>query len=214
MQMNPQAQGPSQTVRYRHRVLGLLSLLFAITHIDRVCISVETAAVLASGNASQPSRRMPDGKEWTTENLGIDAAESYCYAEREENCRRYGRLYTWSAAQRGCRSLGEGWRLPTNEEWQQMAKYFGGVRGDAEDGGTGAFKALVTGGSSGFSVTFGGRRSDDGEYARLEAHGFYWTASESAPATAWFYNFGQARFLNRHEDGNKRVALSARCVRD
>ena len=26
--------------RYRHRVLGLLILLFAITYIDRVCISV------------------------------------------------------------------------------------------------------------------------------------------------------------------------------
>jgi hypothetical protein len=27
-------------LRYRHRVLGLLILLFAITYIDRVCISV------------------------------------------------------------------------------------------------------------------------------------------------------------------------------
>jgi len=34
-------------------------------------------------------------------------------------------------------------------------------------------------------------RSDDGQYARLEAHGFYWTASESDPASGWFYNFGR-----------------------
>jgi len=36
-----------------------------------------------------------------------------------------------------------------------------------------------------------GGRSDDGQYARLEAHGFYWTASESDPAIGWFYNFGR-----------------------
>ena len=28
-------------------------------------------------------------------------------------------------------------------------------------------------------------------YARLEAHGFYWTASETEPGSACFYNFGK-----------------------
>ena len=36
---------------------------------------------------------------------------------------------------------------------------------------------------------------------------------ESDSATAWFYNFGQARILNRHHDGEKQRALSVRCVR-
>jgi uncharacterized protein (TIGR02145 family) len=64
-------------------------------------------------------------------------------------------------------------------------------------------------------VQFGGRRNfNDSGYARLDAHGFYWTASETDAANAWLYNFGQARFLNRHKDGEKQMAISVRCVRD
>ncbi len=96
-----------------------------------------------------------------------------------------------------------------------MAKQYGGVRGDSDDDGKSAYKALTVGGSSGFNVQFGGNRnSGDGQYARLDAHGFYWTASESDAGNAWFYNFGQAKSLNRHSDGDKRMAVSVRCVRN
>src|SRR5438094_557984 len=54
------------------------------------------------------SRRMPDGKQWMTENLNVNSGQSYCYEDAELNCRRYGRLYTWGSAQRGCQSLGAG----------------------------------------------------------------------------------------------------------
>jgi uncharacterized protein (TIGR02145 family) len=159
-------------------------------------------------------KRMADGKEWTTRNLNVDTAASYCYDDAELNCQRYGRFYTWEAARRGCQSLGRRWQLPTNEQWRQMAKYYGGVRDDSNDDGKAAYKALVIGGSSGFGAVFGRSRSADGQYARLNAHGFYWTASESNPASAWLYNFGQAHILNRHNDGEKQRAFSVRCVRD
>jgi uncharacterized protein (TIGR02145 family) len=162
-----------------------------------------------------PSKQMPDGKQWMTDNLNVSTTESFCYEDTEMNCSRYGRLYTWEAAQRGCRSLGDGWRLPTNDEWQQMAKHYGGVRDDSDDGGKAAYMVLLIGGSSGFDAVMGGRRSEDGQSARLEAHGFYWTASESDSATAWFYNFALGgQLLNRHRDGEKQLALSVRCVRD
>src|SRR5689334_1279634 len=78
------------------------------------------------------SKRMADGKEWTTDNLSVNTSSSYCYDDSEPNCRRYGRLYTWESAQRGCQSLGDGWRLPTDDEWRQMAKYYGGLGNDAQ----------------------------------------------------------------------------------
>jgi uncharacterized protein (TIGR02145 family) len=162
------------------------------------------------------SRRMPDGKQWTTENLKVGAGRSYCYDDTELNCVRYGRLYTWESAQRGCRSLGEGWRLPTDDEWRQMAKHHGGVSGDSDDGGEAAYQALLIGGSSGFNALLGGGRNhDDGQYARLEAHGFYWTASESDSASASFYNFAKGRLsLFRQSEGEKQRAFSVRCVRE
>jgi uncharacterized protein (TIGR02145 family) len=157
---------------------------------------------------------MPDGKAWMTENLNVDVRGSYCYDDAALNCRRYGRLYTWESAQQACRSQGGGWRLPTNDEWRHMARQYGGVRDDSDDGGQAAYAALTAGGSSGFNVVKGGGRTSDGQYARLDAHGFYWTASESDSARAWFYNFGQARYLNRHDDGEKERAFSVRCVSD
>ncbi len=61
----------------------------------------------------------------------------------------------------------------------------------------------------------GGGRAEDGQYARLEAHGFYWTASESDAGHAWFYNFGRGPLLlNRHRGGGKQSAFSVRCVSD
>jgi uncharacterized protein (TIGR02145 family) len=194
--------------------LGLsigLSVAFGSLSIPLQRLSAPTRK--ASG-ATYSSKRMADGKQWTTHNLDVNIVPSYCYEDAELNCRQYGRLYTWESAQRGCQSLGAGWRLPANDEWRQLAKQYGGVRDDSDDGGKAAYNALVIGGSSGFNAVFGGGRSEDGRYARLQAHGFYWTASESGRGSAWLYNFGQARILNRHNDGEKQRALSVRCVRE
>jgi uncharacterized protein (TIGR02145 family) len=160
------------------------------------------------------SKRMADGKQWTTHNLDVNTMPSYCYEDADLNCRRYGRLYTWESARRVCQSLGDGWRLPTDDEWRQMAKDYGGVSEDSDDRGKAAYKALLAGGSSGFNALLGGGRSDDGQYARLEAHGFYWSASETDPASGWFYNFGRGgQALHRQSGGEKQRAFSVRCVR-
>src|SRR5262249_15212544 len=142
------------------------------------------AAELMSGSAID-QRRMPDGKQWTTANLDVFIRPSYCYDDSDAQCRRYGRLYTWQAAQDGCRTLGDGWRLPTEEDWRRLAKFYGGISDDSTDGGTAAYAALVSGGISAFDAVLGDNRTNDGRYERLEAHGFYWTASESEPGSAW-----------------------------
>jgi len=158
---------------------------------------------------------MADGKQWTTHNLNVKTVPSYCYEDAEMNCLQYGRLYTWESARRGCQSLGDGWRLPTDDEWRQMAKHYGGVHEDSDDSGKAAYKSLRIGGTSGFNAMLGGGRSDDGQYAQLEAHGFYWTASESDPASAWFYNFAHGGLsLYRQSGGEKERAFSVRCVRE
>ena len=134
---------------------------------------------------------MADGNEWTTANLNVNVSPSYCYDDDEANCGRYGRMYTWASAQRACQSLAGGWRLPTDDEWRQMAKRYGGVSADSPDKGRAAFTALRSGGSSGFEGVLGGNRSD-GKYARLEAHGFYWTASDVDPGRVPFTTSARA----------------------
>ena len=168
-----------------------------------------------TSDAVDSPKRMADGKLWTTRNLNIENAWSYCYEDTERNCRQYGRLYTWESARRGCQSLGDGWRLPTDDEWRQMAKKYGGVSADSDEGGKAAYKALLIGGESGFNAVLGGGRGEDGQYARLEAHGFYWSTSETEPGSACFYNFGRGGLaLHRQASGEKQRAFSVRCVRE
>ena len=160
------------------------------------------------------SKRMADEKEWMTANLNVNTPSSYCYDDAESNCRRYGRLYTWESAQRGCQALGDEWRLPTDDEWRQMATRYGGVGNDSPDNGQAAYAALLSGGTSGFNAVFAGNRSVDGQYERLEAHGFYWTASGHDPNRAPFYNFGKgSQALYRQPQGEKQMAVSVRCIR-
>ena len=90
-----------------------------------------------------------------------------------------------------------------------------GVSADSEDKGKAAYKALLSGGSAGFDAVLGGGRSEDGQYEQLEAHGFYWTASEIDSAIWRFYNFGSGgKALHRQDGGITKNAFSVRCVRE
>lgn len=104
---------------------------------------------------NSPSARMPDGNTWTTTNLTIDSDGSYCYDNSDVHCRRYGRLYTWEAALAGCRALGMGWRLPTDDDWRRLASSYGGISETSADHGKGAYAALIAGGQSGFGALWG-----------------------------------------------------------
>ena len=193
----------------------------------RVCLAVILAVVAvgcdgndrrgnplfdADGNAYSISR-MPDGRLWMTANLNLTVPDSYCHGGMASACLRFGRLYTWASAVEACGVLGTGWRLPTNDEWRRMAKEYGGVLDDSEDGGQAAYMALLRDGGSGFNALLGGSRESDGAYTRMEEHGFYWTASEDGTDAAWFYNFGRgAELLNRHS-GGKSMGMSVRCIK-
>ena len=195
----------------RRKRLAATALTFAAALVGASC---STPAPLEDGpGGSTIGARMPDGKLWMIENVGVAAADSYCYADRENNCRLYGRLYTWTSAQQACLAFGEGWRLPTDGDWRELARHFGGVFDDSQDRGNAAYHALLRGGRSGFDAVLSGGRAVDGRYDDLDAHGFYWTASEDAPGTALFYNFGRgSTALYRQTDGEKPMALSVRCI--
>ena len=142
---------PGSAVRGHARIVDMVT---AIT--SSWIASIAVALALEPGQP--PSRRMADGKVWTTRNSDVDVSPSYCYDDAEANCRRYGRLYTWESAQRACRALGDGWRLPTNDEWRGLATAYGGLREETADKGRAAYDALIAGGRSGFEAVFGGGR--------------------------------------------------------
>src|SRR5687768_5272417 len=89
-----------------------IALSIAFSSVGAACLTHRSAKDQKVPGKIYSSRRMPDGKQWMTENLNVNTGRSYCYEDAELNCRRYGRLYTWESAQRACQSLGGGWRLP------------------------------------------------------------------------------------------------------
>jgi uncharacterized protein (TIGR02145 family) len=160
------------------------------------------------------ARVMLDGRTWMTENASIAIAGSYCQQNDSLLCLQYGRLYTWEAANNVCSKMGTGWRLPSNEEWRNFAKAYGGIYHDSDDKGKSAYLSLSAGGDSAFDALLGGNREVNGNYERLEAHGFYWTSTAHDDAEAWFYNFGKGATLLNHHTGDKQRALSVRCIKE
>lgn len=161
-----------------------------------------------------PVRILLDGNQWMTVNLKLSIPGSYCYGDKEENCEKYGRLYLWESAKKGCTLLGQGWRLPAIEEWQRLAGLYGPMAKDSVETRKMAYQSLLYGGNSQFNAVLGGGRNPDGQYARGEAHGFYWTVTEHDSSTAWFANFGKgSQSLYHQNDGEKTRAFAVRCVK-
>lgn len=176
---------------------------------------LSTLSLLLLFFANPPQKRMKNGRVWTTENLNIQTATSFCYDGLAVKCTHYGRLYTWPEAMKICTTLGKRWRLPTDAEWREVAGGYGGIGDKSPETGIAAFKALTVGGPSGFNAVLGGGRNPDGTYARIEAHGFYWTATEDGPDSAIFYNFAKGRPGFFRQDGGEKVrAFAVRCIRD
>ena len=176
---------------------------------------VQSNALKDKDGNSYTVKTMLDGKRWMTQNLNTRVTDSYCFDDKQANCDRYGRLYTFEAARKTCEMLGDGWHLPSADEWREMAKHYGGVRDDSGKTGKEAFTALLTGGSSGFNALLGGNRDLEGKYARFEAHGFYWSATEHGSfGHTWYINFAkgsQALFLQ--DQGEKARAWTVRCMK-
>ena len=198
---------------YLPRITVAIAMCFA--YLDDHCLAQSTSKVTDMDGNVYSVKILDDNLIWMTDNMNLNIPGSYCYENIDINCRKYGRLYTWTAAVKACELLGDGWRLPTNVEWQYMAQFYGGVLGHSADSARSTYAALLPGGRSGFNAAFGGGRDPgNGGFARLDAHGFYWTATEIDTANAWFYNLGKGlRMLNRH-DGEKDRAISVRCIRN
>lgn len=67
---------------------------------------------------------------WSSQNLDVEIDGSWCYDDKDVNCQKYGRLYTWEAAKKIGRMF-DGWRLPSKNDLDELISYFE-VRNRAE----------------------------------------------------------------------------------
>ena len=152
---------------------------------------------------------------WMAENLNYKTENSWCgggNGENEGDCSKYGRLYTWAAANDACP---EGWHLPDTTEWSKLFTAVGGkstagkklksLTGWASNGnGTDAY---------GFSAFPAGFRLNGYFYVEGD-DAYFWSATESNSDNAYSMDL-----LYGNEDANlndygKNLAFSVRCLKD
>jgi uncharacterized protein (TIGR02145 family) len=173
------------------------------------------------------------GKRWMAENLNYKPDwKSNCYGNDYDDgdgngtsyCNKYGKLYDWNTAQTICPV---GWRLPTREDWDSLARAAGGERRHLDNAWYGAGKRLKAangwneyngedgGGTDddGFSALPGGSRFSRGEYFKGEGgRGVWWTASERGKSDAYYRDM-YSRYDDEYEGFlNKGHGFSVRCV--
>lgn len=158
-----------------------------------------------------------DKRIWLTKNVAVKLpAASWCYDGNDSRCEIYGRLYSWEGAKKACAQLGEGWRLPTEADWKNLAVSYGGYdvlgyekgQGDAKA----AFKNLI---EEEFKAPLGGLKLRDRlKFIDLEKSAYYWTGSpdKSDSSRAVYFKISKKGVLK----GVKNIAegLSCRCVKD
>jgi uncharacterized protein (TIGR02145 family) len=176
---------------------------------------------------------------WMAENLDYAIDSSWCYNDDNVNCAKYGRLYTWYTARRACPA---GWRLPTNDDWDNLLKAAGGQRigkkaGDGyEDGYVWYYYWSVAGeklksktgwvdtydeprgngtDEFGFSALPGGNRTICGESIYAGRLGTWWSATDVGGVTPDNSRsmYSGYDYVNERNNG-KNNGLSVRCSRD
>jgi uncharacterized protein (TIGR02145 family) len=150
--------------------------------------------------------KMPGGKVWFAENLNYAAEDSKCYGNKEENCKKYGRLYDWGEAMKACP---KDWHLPSYKEWKILGISIGdsstaGVKLKAasgwNDNGTDDFGFAAIPGGYGVVIV--------GDFRGVGSNGYWWS---SAGDGAFAYFWDEDAHLSRQASY---VSYSVRCVQD
>jgi uncharacterized protein (TIGR02145 family) len=138
----------------------------------------------------------------------------------------FGKLYNWYACIDPRQLCPLGWHVPSDDEWNVLSDYFGGLESENTGAALKSTGTLESGtgywivpndaatNSSGFSGLPGGQRWYTGTYAFIGVKGAFWSSSEADTVAAWprfLLNYiGYLSSLNEA----KRTGLSIRCLKD
>lgn len=154
------------------------------------------------------------GKQvWMAENLSYKIGDSYCYKDDEANCAKYGRLYTWKAAQKACPA---GWHLPSKGEFEALVEAVGGegVAGKKLKSSSGWNENGNGDDTFGFSAFPAGTRIEDGNYNEEGENAYFWSSTEQSRHVALrvllSYEFDYVDLF----DFVKEDGFSVRCLKD
>jgi len=222
---------PSVTTTYT-----LVSVTDQTTTVSRTSgFTGETATITVDQNSVTIGRQI-----WTDKNLDVTTyrngdviaqitnttdwanatAGAWCYYNNDPaNGAIYGKLYNWYAVNDARGLAPQGWHIPTDAEWTTLSTFLGG---DAVAGGkmktTGTTRWTTPNTSatneSGFAGLPGGVRSHDGTFSFVGSNGYWWSATETSSAAAWYRYLAYFSGNLGRIYGSKPSGFSVRCLRD
>lgn len=181
--------------------------------------------------------------DWFTQNLNW-AGVGHPYLDANAISFAYGRLYTWAEATGGVTAFGlgngtrgicpQGWAVPTNEDWQDLAKTLNGgvaISFDSYWAGLGS-KVTVKATMNELSMwkyspenlqnnmynwnalPGGNAQSEYSRYRYMREYGFWWSSTDKDSENAYFryIYFDNGDFPYSYTNKNN-FAASVRCVR-
>ena len=163
---------------------------------------------------------------WMAENLNYEIEGSACPEGDKRNCSKYGRLYTWAAAQKVCP---EGWLLPDHADFKQLIASAAGtdlasgmaVAGEKLKSTSGWFKKGNGSDEFGFNALPAGYRlggndgseSAPGKFDGIGGYAHLWTASETPNGLAHYLLLDFSTKAAKISAFGKDEARSVRCVK-
>ena len=170
--------------------------------------------------------------DWMAENLAWEGA-GYVYAKSPVLNYVFGRHYTWEEATAG-NICPEGWRIPTNDDWEDLGKALVGSDVSFEDDWTGVASNITQdiyfnedrlwpfSVNNTHSVTAswnplpcGYMQTNDGTFYGLKTFGMWWSASEYNSDQGYYrYIYWDSADFKPGFTSKSGIALSVRCVRE
>ena len=140
------------------------------------------------------------------------------YDNIPSNSETYGKLYNWHAVNTG-KLCPTGWHVPSDAEWTELTDYLGGTSvagGKLKETGTTHWASPNTGATNetGFTALPGGLRYSGGNFLTFGNAGYWWSATESNAARAWYRDMTYDSSNVDRYSSLKWVGYCVRCVRD
>ena len=134
---------------------------------------------------------------WFAENLRYQSSGSRVYENMDYHAGSYGRLYHWQDAQMSCP---EGWRIPENDDWEELISFVGGKEA--------AGVMLIHGG---FRAKLGGIALRD-RFEYLDQRAYFWSANNYDDLRAYCYAIYSNEKKFQREIMRKELLYSIRCI--
>lgn len=174
------------------------------------------------------------GLDWSVDNAHFYTDNETCTIQQDDqmggslvysdkHLKKYGYLYTYQGA---LKAVPEGWRLPTDDDWQSLEKALGMSAREASSvgwrGNTGLLMQQESEGTM-LDMKLGGYYTpyfygDGAGYRFLGVYGFFWTSTQDTSKDGEYVFYRKLMYDSKkvyrqsmEKDGNK---MSVRFVRD